>query len=95
MASVDRKRGYLTSSFTILSNTSSSSSPGKGDYNVSNKNPTSIKTGLKIIYNLKQDIQLTTWSYSLKLNFPLSQKYTVLFHKEESKVITLPPSFFN
>lgn len=33
MASVDRNRGYLTSSFTILSNTSSSSSPGKGDYN--------------------------------------------------------------
>lgn len=33
MSSVDRNRGYLTSSFTILSNTSSSSSPGKGDYN--------------------------------------------------------------
>lgn len=37
MASVDRNRGYLTSSFTILSNTSSSSSPGKGDYNRSDK----------------------------------------------------------
>lgn len=32
---------------------------------------------------------------SLKLNFPLSQKYTVLFCKEESKVIILTPSFFN
>lgn len=31
MDSVDKKRGYLTSSFTILSNTSSSSSPGNGD----------------------------------------------------------------
>lgn len=31
MDSVDRKRGYRTSSFTILSNTSSSSSPGNGD----------------------------------------------------------------
>lgn len=32
MASVERNRGYLTSSFTILSKTSSSSSPGKGDW---------------------------------------------------------------
>ena len=32
MDSVDRKRGYRTSSFTILSNTSSSSSPGNGDW---------------------------------------------------------------
>jgi hypothetical protein len=31
MDSVERKRGYRTSSFTILSNTSSSSSPGNGD----------------------------------------------------------------
>lgn len=37
MASVDRNRGYLTSSFTILSNTSSSSSPGKGDCDQSDK----------------------------------------------------------
>uniref|UniRef100_A0A6B0UIV7 Putative secreted protein n=1 Tax=Ixodes ricinus TaxID=34613 RepID=A0A6B0UIV7_IXORI len=36
MASMDRNRGYLTSSCTMLSNTSSSSSPGKGD------SPTSI-----------------------------------------------------
>ena len=32
IASVDKKRGYLTSSLTMQSNTSSSSSPGKGDY---------------------------------------------------------------
>lgn len=50
MASVDRKRGYLTSSFTILSNTSSSSSPGKGDYNESNKK--------KILNRLKNHLQL-------------------------------------
>ena len=31
MASDERNRGYLTSSLTILSNTSSSSSPGNGD----------------------------------------------------------------
>jgi hypothetical protein len=31
IASVDKNLGYLTSSFTILSKTSSSSSPGKGD----------------------------------------------------------------
>lgn len=48
MASVDRNRGYLTSSFTILSNTSSSSSPGKGDYKASNK---ILLTGLNITYN--------------------------------------------
>lgn len=32
IASVDKNLGYLTSSFTILSKTSSSSSPGKGDW---------------------------------------------------------------
>jgi hypothetical protein len=31
MASEERKRGYLTSSLTMESNTSSSSSPGNGD----------------------------------------------------------------
>jgi len=61
MASVDRNRGYRTSSFTILSNTSSSSSPGKGDYNESNKkillnrlkNPLLLKTTY---------IHLTVWN---------------------------------
>ena len=32
IASEERKRGYRTSSFTMESNTSSSSSPGNGDY---------------------------------------------------------------
>lgn len=32
IASNDKNLGYLTSSFTMESNTSSSSSPGKGDY---------------------------------------------------------------
>lgn len=32
MASADRKRGYRTSSLTMLSKTSSSSSPGNGDW---------------------------------------------------------------
>ena len=33
IASFERNLGYLTSSLTILSNTSSSSSPGNGDCN--------------------------------------------------------------
>lgn len=32
IASNDKNLGYLTSSFTMESNTSSSSSPGNGDY---------------------------------------------------------------
>lgn len=38
--SSDKNGGYLTSSFTILSNTSSSSSPGKGDCNQTENNKT-------------------------------------------------------
>lgn len=52
MASVDRNRGYLTSSFTMLSNTSSSSSPGKGDYNENNLKNTINRLKITIENNI-------------------------------------------
>ena len=51
IASFERNLGYLTSSLTILSNTSSSSSPGNGDCNAINlKDKMTGKIKAKVLF---------------------------------------------
>lgn len=81
MDSVDKKRGYLTSSFTILSNTSSSSSPGNGDWKM--KQAEILMTNLyvwpnnSLYFNVKAGQNVTHQIYSkiLGMNF---KSYTII-----------------
>jgi len=61
MASMLRCRGYRTSSLTMLSNTSSSSSPGNGDYTqqFTELNPTTVMQETIALWSLKLCLKIT------------------------------------